>query len=80
MSISTRLYEVISNATGRDVDQEKLQSNNMIDELGLTSVDSLEVLIRIEGEFDIMIDDSDLSMDLLGDFNKLEEYVSGKLG
>lgn len=79
MSISEKLCNVISNVTNKHIDLSKLAGKNLHSELGLTSVDALELLIRIEGEFGITIDDSDLSLELLSDFQSLENYVNKKL-
>ncbi|WP_020405403.1 acyl carrier protein [Hahella ganghwensis] len=79
MSISEKLCSVISNVTNKQINLTELADKNLNSELGLTSVDALELLIRIEGEFGITIDDSDLSLELLSDFQTLEKYVSSKL-
>jgi len=79
MSISEKLCNVISNVTNKQIELSELAGKNLNSELGLTSVDALELLIRIEGEFGITIDDSDLSLELLSDFQTLENYVNKKL-
>lgn len=80
MDVSTKLIEILTDVSSKPITAEQLQNANLNEALGLTSVDSLELLIRIEGEFDIEIDDEDLSMELLSSLGTLENYVRGKTG
>jgi acyl carrier protein len=75
MQISERLTQIFSAVTNRKIAIEELQGKNVIEVLGLNSVDALEVLIRVEGEFGIQIDDEDLSIDLVQSLQTLTEYV-----
>lgn len=76
--LDTRLRTIIASTLDRNIDPEKVTGNNLIDDLGISSVDALEVLIRIESAFGIMIADEDLSQDLVNSFDKLSAYVRGK--
>jgi acyl carrier protein len=80
MDVGARLIEILTKVSSKPVTVEQLRNANLNEALGLTSVDSLELLIRIEGDFDIEIDDEDLSMELLSSFNTLQNYVQGKMG
>ncbi|NHV28511.1 acyl carrier protein [Burkholderia sp. D-99] len=79
MQISERLINVFSAVTQRDVTLDSLRDKNLIETLGLNSVDALEVLIRVEGEFGIQIDDEDLSIDLVSSVDTLEQYIRNRL-
>lgn len=79
MVITERLLTVLCSATNRDLALDDIKDKNLIETLGLSSVDALEVLIRIEGEFGIHIDDEDLSIDLVSSFAALEKYVLERL-
>ncbi len=78
MQISERLTQIFSAVTNRQIALEDLQGKNVIEVLGLNSVDALEVLIRVEGEFGIQIDDEDLSIDLVQSLQTLTEYVQSR--
>lgn len=80
MDVSAKLIEILMGVSSKPVTADQLQTSNLNETLGLTSVDSLELLIRIEGEFDIEIDDEDLSMELLSSLGTLETYVRSKMG
>lgn len=79
MQVSERLIKVFSSAMNRELQLEDLKDKNVIDVLGLNSVDALEVLIRVEGEFGILVDDSDLSIELVSSFSTLQKYVEDRL-
>jgi len=51
----------------------------LIDDLGISSVDALEILINIEVEFGVEIPDDDLRSDLLESLDVLEAYVQRRL-
>ena len=78
-SIQKRLREVIVKALNLDVDPADIKSENMIEELGISSVDALEILIWVENEFDIMIDDNDLSQELVSSLTNLEGYIRERI-
>lgn len=79
MQVSERLIKVFSSAMNRELQLEDLKDKNVIDVLGLNSVDALEVLIRVEGEFGILVDDADLSIELVSSFSTLQKYVEDRL-
>ena len=79
MQISERLIKLFSSAMNREIALEDLQGKSVIEVLGLNSIDALEVLIRVEGEFGILIDDDDLSIELVSSFATLEKYVQDRL-
>ena len=79
MSTSERLLKVLSEALNRQVSADEVDGKNLIDALGLNSIDALEVLIRAEGEFGIQIDDEDLSINMLSSIENLKNYVERQL-
>lgn len=54
-SIQDRVLRVI--ATTRRVPLETVRPNSTFEELGIDSLDRLNILFELEGEFDIQIDD-----------------------
>lgn len=75
MSTLDRLINVLSAAMNREISADELKDKNIVTVLGLNSVDALEVLIRVEGEFGIQIEDEDLSIELVSSLENLEKYV-----
>ncbi|UXH76101.1 acyl carrier protein [Roseateles amylovorans] len=80
MTTSTRLLKVLSAAARRDLTLEQVQDVNLVETLPLSSIDALEVLIHIEGEFGVQIHDEDLSLDLVSSFAKLVAYIEHAAG
>lgn len=74
-----RLVKVISSTIHREVTLAQVQDVNLIETLGLTSIDALEILVGVEGEFGIEIHDEDLSINLISSFAALQDYVQTRL-
>lgn len=77
--IDIRLRKTIVKALQSNIPPEAIKGENMIEELNISSIDSLEILVWIENEFRIMIDDSDLSQELIMSLENLKTYVTNKL-
>ena len=78
MDTSERIIKVLSAVVKRPLVLDQLQDKNLVEVLPLNSIDALEVLIRVEGEFGIQIDDDDLSVDLVSSLPKLKEYIESR--
>jgi acyl carrier protein len=59
--------------------QDLIQAENFLEEFGINSVDALELLLKLENEFDIEIDDEDLNAELLKSIKTLSDYIMTKL-
>ena len=55
-----RLQEIISEQLGIEKSEISLNSN-IIDDIGADSLDMVEMLMNVEKEWDIVIDDSEIS-------------------
>lgn len=75
----TKIRQIIVDAMRLETPAQDLKGQDLEAELGLTSVDALEILIRTEIEFGIRIADEDLSGDLVRSISALETYVGAKL-
>jgi acyl carrier protein len=70
-----RLRKVLVESLDLQRDPETIPDTNLVNELGLDSINTIEFLIWVESEFAVEIADEDLSVDLIDDLNKLAEYV-----
>ena len=77
--IKDRLRHIIVQALRLHRAPESIPDQNLTSELGLDSINSLEVLIWVENEFGIQIDDEDLSVALVNSLDVLAAYVENKL-
>lgn len=56
------------------------EKNSIVDDydltkIGLDSLNAIEIVVNLETEFDIMVDDDDLSLDNLATVDMLEQIV-----
>lgn len=72
-----RLREIIADAVDID-EQEILPDAHFTEDLELDSLASLEVLVRLEKEFDIKIPEQDLQ--LLTSLNAVASYLDASAG
>ncbi len=72
MSVRDKIKELIAkNIKGIDV--STITNEHTLEDLGADSLDSVEIVLAIEQEFDIEIEDNEF--DELQNFGKLVEYV-----
>ncbi|AUX26881.1 acyl carrier protein [Sorangium cellulosum] len=77
--VRSRLRRVIVRGLRLDRSPESIPETNLTQELGIDSINSLELLVWVENEFDIQIDDADLSTALVDSLDTLASYVSARL-
>jgi acyl carrier protein len=70
-----RLRKVLVESLDLQRDPETIPDTNLVTELGLDSINTIEFLVWVESEFAIEIADEDLSVDLIDDLNRLAKYV-----
>jgi acyl carrier protein len=77
--IKKRLREVLVESLDLKIDPGSIPETNLVAELGLDSINTIEYLIWVESAFSIEIADEDLSIDLIDDLSKLAAYVHARL-
>lgn len=77
--IKARLKKVMNTSLELKRDPETIPEQDIVNTLGLDSVNTLEYLIWVENEFDIEIADEDLSVRLVDDLDILSAYVAKRL-
>lgn len=77
--ITTTLRKIIVKALRLDKAPEEIKGDNLISELGITSIDSLEILINVEIAYDILIPDEDLNQNLVSSLAALAGYVEARI-
>ena len=73
-----RIKGIIIRIMELSIDPNSIQGDDLINELGINSIDAMEILVTVEGEFGIEIDDEDLNSDLIQSLRKLAEYTIRK--
>lgn len=59
--------------------EKMVDEGNVIDRYGVNSIDVLELLVKIEERFDIEIDDSDISSELVESIDNMAAYIYSHL-
>lgn len=73
--IKNKLKEVITRVLLLECDPEQIKENDLILTYGLNSLDSLEILIEVEEEFEIQVDEDDLDSSLVDSLDNLSDYI-----
>jgi acyl carrier protein len=73
-----RLRQVLVQSLDLKIDPGEIPDKNVVASLGLDSINTIEFLIWVEGEFNVQIADEDLSIELIDDMDKLSEYVDAR--
>jgi acyl carrier protein len=78
--IERRLRQIIVRSLRSSRAAEDIVGQDLVAELGVTSIDALEILINVEMEFNIEIHDEDLSASLVSSLSNLATYVGKRIG
>lgn len=70
-----KLRKVLVDSLDLQRDPSTIPDTNLVNELGLDSINTIEFLIWVESEFNVEIADEDLSIDLIDDLDRLAQYV-----
>lgn len=76
--IEERLRELFVKSLRLQISPAEVGETDLIKTLGIDSVSALEVLIWVENEFNITIDDQDLSPALVNSLSTLANYIQLK--
>jgi acyl carrier protein len=77
--IKGRLRKVLVESLELKIDPSAVPDKNLVDGLGLDSINTIEFLLWVESEFAIEIKDEDLSIKLIDDLDVLAAYVSDRV-
>ncbi|MFL6137252.1 MAG: acyl carrier protein [Frankiaceae bacterium] len=74
-----RLRRTVVAALRLDCDPADVPVSDLRNALGIDSLSGLELLIWVENEFDIQIDDEDLTVALVDSLETLAQYVDARI-
>jgi acyl carrier protein len=78
-AVEPALCDILLDILRMDPGQATLTAESNLYELGLESLNVVELLTRIEIHFDIVIDVEDLSADLFQSYGELRAFVARKV-
>lgn len=73
--IVKKVKEIIISSLDLKIQPEEILGEDLINEVGINSIDALEIFVWIENEFDIEIEDEDLSDQLIASVDGLADYI-----
>lgn len=76
-SVHARIVKVVENVLGMPVAQAEVEAE--LEDLGIRSLNFIEIVVFIQEEFSIKFDDDFFSMDKFATLADLEEYVETKI-
>ncbi len=75
-----KIKEIIGISLKGTADMGKVtEDTNLVEELGITSIVNIEILVRIENEFGIEVADDDLNIELTKNLPSLADYIEKQL-
>lgn len=61
---------------GREINKDEMgDGENLVEKLSIDSLMGLQIIIKIEQEFNVIIEDDDLAIQLVDSGSKLQQYI-----
>lgn len=76
--IKARLRRVLVESLRLDCEPHDVPDTGLVDKFAIDSIASLEFLIWVEDEFQIQIDDADLTIELVDSLTTLAAYIEAR--
>ena len=76
--IINEIKEIIIKSMDLQKEPSEIIRHDLINEIGINSIDALEIFVWIENKFEIQIEDEDLSDELLNSIDSLADYIIKK--
>ena len=77
-TVKGELKEILIESLELDKTKDEIDGNDLINELSINSIDALEILVRVETKYDIIIPDEDLSASLISSLDGFAHYIIGR--
>lgn len=78
VTIIKKLKDIMGNVLGKELGDFPTDKD-LISNLGISSIDALQIFVIIEREFSISINDEDLGIELIKDIDHLSNYILSKV-
>ena len=76
--IKAGLRELFVDTLRLPISPAEVGETNLIAQLGIDSIGAMELLTRVENQFNILIDDADVSPALVDSLSTLSDYIVQK--
>lgn len=79
-SVEYTLKNIIINNSKKEISENEIDKNsNLIVDFGFDSIQIITMIVDIEEEFDILIEDEDIKIDILTNYGLLKELLLKKI-
>jgi acyl carrier protein len=72
------LRQIFVDALRLPVDSTRIEEGNLMVQFGIDSIGLMEIITRVENEFQIIIEEEDLSPTLVNSLDMLAAYIARK--
>lgn len=76
--VCEELKKIIIESLELSKTKDEIDGSDLITELNINSIEALEILVRVENKYDIMIPDEDLSAELISSLEGFANYIIGR--
>lgn len=73
--MNEKIIEILVNVLDLEGDSQMIGEDDDLTEIGLNSLNAIEIVVNLESEFDIQVDDDDLLIDNLASVKLLRELI-----
>lgn len=78
--IETKLKRIIIKNSKKQVSEDEINDRtNLINDFGYDSVQMIDFIVDVESEYNIRIDDEDLDLGVLTQYNTLKDFINRKM-
>lgn len=75
MDIQKALINIIREIGNLEYDDIKISSCNNLTELGISSIELIQIIVTCEDCFNIIFEDAFMQVEIINDFQRLEEAI-----
>lgn len=79
MEVRERLIKIIKEVGDLKCDDKIISQSHDLGSLGLNSLELIQMVVAFEDEFDIILGDEFLQIDVINDFQNLEDAIKGMI-
>lgn len=77
--IIEKLYQIYCNVLGIDIDRDVFHHEmNLAEAFGIDSLMGLQIIVKIEQEFQVIIEDDEMAIELVGSLEKTVDFIKNE--
>ena len=80
MNVENKLKEIFFNNTGVLMKEEQYEAEFNFEEIGITSLNYIKILVDIENEFNFEFEDELLDYEYFKNYKSVMDYIENRVG